>query len=97
MRVTLETPANDFIKAVRVESSDDGNRWQIIAQGQPIFRQPYGASHLEISFPAGVSKWLRLTVDDQRSQPIPFTGALVHAAIGRACARRIDFGRDHRT
>ena len=25
--VTLETPANNFIKAVRVESSDDGNRW----------------------------------------------------------------------
>ncbi len=80
--VTLETPAIDFIKAVRVENSDDGNRWQVIAQGQPIFRQPYGASHLEIVFPAGSSKWLRLTMDDQRSQPIPFTGALVHAASG---------------
>jgi hypothetical protein len=78
--VTLESPAMNFIKAVRVESSDDGKRWQILAQGQPIFRQPYGASHLQISFPPGISKWLRLTVDDQRSQPIPFTGALVHAA-----------------
>ena len=80
--VTLESPAMNFIKALRVESSDDGKRWQILAQGQPIFRQPYGASHLQISFPAGVSKWLRLTVDDERSQPIPFTGALVHAATG---------------
>ena len=80
--VTLESPAMNFIKAVRVESSDDGRHWQILAQGQPIFRQPYGASHLQIPFPAGISKWLRLTVDDQRSQPIPFTGALVHAATG---------------
>jgi hypothetical protein len=80
--VTLETPAMNFIKAVRVESSDDGKRWQILAQGQPIFRQSYGAGHLQISFPAGVSKWLRLTVDDQRSQPIPFTGVRVHAATG---------------
>lgn len=80
--VTLESPAMNFIKAVRVESSDDGKHWQTVTQGQPIFRQPYGASQLKISFPAGISKWLRLTVDDQRSQPIPFTGALVHAATG---------------
>jgi hypothetical protein len=82
--VTLESPAVNFIKAVRVENSDDGKHWQILAQGQPIFRQPYGASHLQISFPATISKWLRLTVDDQRSQPIPFTGALVHAATGES-------------
>ena len=80
--VTLETPAMDFIKAVRVESSEDGNRWQTLAQGQPIFRQPDGASHLQISFPPTSSKWLRLTVDDARSPPVPFTGALVHAATG---------------
>jgi len=78
--VTLESPAMNFIKAVRVESSDDGEHWQTRAQGQPIFRQPNGASHLQTSFPATISKWLRLTVDDQHSQPIPFTGALVHAA-----------------
>ncbi len=80
--ITLETPAMDFIKAVRVESSEDGNRWQILAQGQPIFRQPDGASHLQISLPPTSSKWLRLTVDDGRSPPVPFTGALVHPATG---------------
>ncbi|MGC9944407.1 MAG: DUF3999 family protein [Verrucomicrobiota bacterium] len=82
--VTLESPARNFIKAVRVESSDDGQHWQILAEGQPIFRQPYGASQLHVSFPGGNAKWLRLTVDDRRSQPIPFTGALVHAATGEA-------------
>jgi hypothetical protein len=80
--VTLESPAMNFIKAVRVEGSADGKSWRTLAQGKPIFRQPYGASHLQISFSAGVSKWLRLTVDDQRSQPIPFTGARVHAVTG---------------
>jgi len=77
---TLETPAMNFIKAVRVEGSADGQNWQRLAQGQPIFRQLYGAGHLHVSFPAGEWRWLRLTVDDQRSQPVPFTGARVHAA-----------------
>ena len=78
--VTLESPAANFIKAVRVEGSADGQNWQRLAQGQPIFRQLSGASQLHVSFPAGAWPWLRLTVDDQRSQPIPFTGARVHAA-----------------
>ena len=78
--VTLESPAANFIKAVRVEGSNDGQNWQRIAQGQPIFRQYSGASQLHVSIPAGEWRWLRLTIDDQRSQPVPFTGARVHAA-----------------
>jgi hypothetical protein len=78
--VTLETPAANFIKAVRVEDSADGENWRRLAQGQPIFRQLYGAGQLHVSFPAGEWRWLRLTVDDQRSSPVPFTGARVHAA-----------------
>jgi Protein of unknown function (DUF3999) len=82
--VTLETPAGDFIKAVRIEGSADGKSWRTLAQGRPIFRQSYGAANLEIPFPPTVAKWLRLTVDDQRSQPVPFTGARVHAASGES-------------
>jgi hypothetical protein len=78
--ITFETPAMAFIKAVRVEGSADGKNWQSLVQGQPIFHQPYGANHLHVAFPAGAWRWLRLTVDDQRSPPIPFTGARVHAA-----------------
>ncbi len=77
--VVLESPAMNFIKAVRVEASDDGQRWRRLSQGQPIFRQPYGAANLKISFVPVVAAWLRLTVDDQRSEPVPFTGALVYA------------------
>jgi len=79
--VTLETPAGSFIKPVRIEGSTDLKRWQILEQGQPIFRQPDGASRLHVSFPAGAWPWLRLTVDDQRSPPIPFTGARIHVAV----------------
>ncbi|HUA38239.1 MAG TPA: DUF3999 family protein [Candidatus Sulfopaludibacter sp.] len=82
--VTLDTPAMNFIKAARVESSNDGKNWRELAQGRPIFRQPYGAANSKISFPPTTTKWLRLTVDDQRSQPVPFTGALVYAATGEA-------------
>jgi hypothetical protein len=80
--VTLETQAPDFIKSVRVEDSTDGIRWVEIARGQPIFRQSSGVANLKIAFPATISKWLRLTVDDSRSAPIPFTSAHVHAASG---------------
>ncbi|HKW29717.1 MAG TPA: DUF3999 family protein [Verrucomicrobiae bacterium] len=82
--VTLETPAGDFIKAVHVEGSADGKSWRTLAQGRPIFRQSYGAANLNIPFPPTAAKWLRLTVDDQRSQPIPFTGGRVHAATGES-------------
>ena len=78
--VTLETPAVTFLKAVQIEGSADGQAWQTLARGLPIFRQPGGASQLRLAVPAGNWPWLRLTVADLRSQPIPFTGAHVHAA-----------------
>ena len=80
--VTLDSPSANFIKSVKIEGSSDGNRWQPLAQGLPIFRQPNGAGQLHLSFPPGAWGWLRLTVDDQRSQPVPFTGAFVHMAAG---------------
>jgi hypothetical protein len=81
-RVSLESPARNFIKAVRVESSMDGQRWRLLVQGEPVFSQPEGANHLQVAFPASAAKWLRITVDDQRSPPVPFTGAYVYAAAG---------------
>jgi hypothetical protein len=79
--VTLESPADGFLKPVRIEGSTDLKRWQTLEQGQPIFRQPNGVNRLHVSFPAGTWPWLRLTVDDQRSQPIPFTGARIRVAV----------------
>jgi Protein of unknown function (DUF3999) len=77
--VTLETPEREFIKAVRIEGSQDGQRFTAIADGIPIFRQG-AASELTVRFPSGIWTWLRLTLDDQRSPPAAFTGARLHAA-----------------
>jgi hypothetical protein len=78
--VSLETPAASFLKAVQIEASADGQNWRTLARGLPIFHGYAGASQRRLAVPAGVWPWLRLTVDDQRSQPIPFTGARVYAA-----------------
>jgi hypothetical protein len=79
--IVLETPAESFLKPVRIEGSTDLKRWQTLEQGQPIFRLPNGVNRLHVSFTAGTWPWLRLTVDDQRSQPIPFTGARIRVAV----------------
>ena len=80
--ITLDSPATGFIKPVKVEGSNDGSRWQTLTQGQPIFRQPNGAGQLHLDLPPHEWAWLRLTVDDQRSQPVPFTGVSVQVAAG---------------
>lgn len=73
--VSLETPGADFLKPVRVEGSHDGANWQELAKDQPVFRLPSGAEKLRIPFPEGAWEFLRLTIDDRRAQPVPFTGA----------------------
>jgi hypothetical protein len=77
--LVLETPAVGFIKAVTVEGSTDQHTWRPLATGQPIFRQPNGASQLRVEFPEGPWPYLRVTVDDRRAEAIPFTGATLHA------------------
>lgn len=76
--VTLETPARNFVKAVRVEGSHDAQEWQELAAGRQVFRLPDGASKLDVEFSPGTWEFLRLTIDDQRAGPVPFTGAEVH-------------------
>lgn len=80
MGVTLETPAVGFTKAARVEGSHEGNNWQELATGQPIFRFPHGAEKMEVQFTPGAWEFLRMTIDDTRSQPVPFTGAQLQTA-----------------
>jgi len=77
--VSLETPSVSFLKPVRVEGSNDGETWRDITAGQPIFRQPGGAENLRVTLDEVVWQFLRITLDDRRSQPVPFTGARLHA------------------
>jgi hypothetical protein len=77
--LTLETPARDFLKAVFLEGSRDGKTWETIAQHQPVFRLAGGASRLLLPLPPETWAFVRLTVNDRSSPPIPLTGALLHA------------------
>lgn len=76
--VSLETPAHSFLKPVRVEGSNDGQTWSEIKVGQAIFKQPDGAENQRIALDKAVCQFLRLTLDDRRSAPVPFTGAWLH-------------------
>lgn len=78
--VVLRTPAREFIKAVKVEGQADGGDWRELVEGVPLFRQAGGSAGLQVEFPAGVWNRLRLTVDDSRSSPVPFTGAMLVVA-----------------
>ena len=82
--VTLVSPAKSFVKAVNLDGSADGNRWQLIAAGLPIYRQTDGASQLHLPLAARIWPYLRLTVDDRRSVPVPFSGATVHGVAVEA-------------
>ncbi len=79
--LVLSTPAASFIKSVQVEGSVDRQAWQTLATGQPIFRRG-GATRLEIALPAGSWPFLRATVNDQRTEAIPFTSASIQVAAG---------------
>jgi hypothetical protein len=87
--VSLETPASQFVKAVQVEGSHDGANWKKLAAGEPIFQLPGGAAKLHVSFPEGGWRFLRLTADDRRSDPVPFTGAQLHRPRSTAPAEAV--------
>ena len=87
--VTLETPATRFVKGVDVEGSHDGANWKRLAAGAPIFQLPDGATKPRVSFAEGAWEFLRLTIDDRRSEPVPFTGAQLHKASATAPAEPV--------
>jgi hypothetical protein len=78
--VSLETPATHFVKAIDVEGSHDGANWTKLAGGDSLFQLPNGATKLRVSFPEDVWEFLRITIDDLGSPPVPFTGADLHKA-----------------
>jgi Protein of unknown function (DUF3999) len=70
----------EFIKSVRVEGSHNDAKWRPLAEHEPIFRMAGGATNLTIPFPPGVWEYLRLTIDDSKTAPVPFTGALLEGS-----------------
>ena len=74
--ITLETPAGaSFIKSVRVEGSNDQKNWRTLTSGDPVFSMGNGAARLRVQFAEGKWQFLRVVVDDNRTPPLPWTGA----------------------
>ncbi len=72
--ITLLTPAREFLKSLRIEAKSGTNDWKLIAPSEVLFRQPNGTSRLRIPLPPASWSHLRVTIDDDRSAPIPCTG-----------------------
>ena len=83
--VSLETPHPFFLRAARVEISDDGAHWNTLDQGLPLFRQ-WGAEKLELSLGNHSAVYVRIAVTGNRAAPLPFTGASLRLAAGPAPA-----------
>ncbi|MEO8617702.1 MAG: hypothetical protein ABI600_21415 [Luteolibacter sp.] len=69
----LVSPAQEFLKSVTIEGNKSG-AWQALATNEVIFRQSGGSERLRVPIPADVWEGFRFTMDDGRSQPVPFTG-----------------------
>jgi hypothetical protein len=77
------------MKAVDVEGSHDGTTWTKLAGGDSLFQSPNGATKLRVSLPEGAWEFLRVTIDDLGSPPMPFTGAQLHKARTTAPAEAV--------
>lgn len=78
--VDLVSPAREFLKSVSVEGRNGASEWQTLATNEVIFRQATGAERLRVPLPAGVWETLRFTIQDDRTQPVPFTGVRLPVA-----------------
>lgn len=83
--VTLETPQPFFLRAARVEISNDGASWTVLDEGLPLFRQ-WGAEKLDLPLGYHPAAFVRVVVIDRGAGVVPFTGARlsVGAAPGPA-------------
>jgi hypothetical protein len=77
--VVLATPAPVFLKSATVESSSDGERWETVTTGAPVFRQ-FGAEKLDLPLAGRPAARVRVTLDDAHTRPVPVTGARLVAA-----------------
>jgi len=77
--VTVATPAPSFLKAARLEISSDGATWETLTDRAALFRQ-FGAEQLRFDLKRRTASQVRVTIDDTRSRPVPFTGAMLQLA-----------------
>lgn len=77
--VTFSTPASHFLKPARLEISSDGAKWESLAEATAVFRQ-FGAEHVRFALGHRSAAYIRLTLDDSKNHPVPFTGASLEIA-----------------
>ena len=78
-RIELDLASANFVKAARIEESDDGRTWSLVRDDEPLFVSG-GARKTSIDLPPGRRVHLRLTLNDRRSPPVPVTGVRLVAA-----------------
>ena len=76
--VFLETPAPAFLRAAKVEVSQNSADWTLLDKGVPIFRE-WGAEKLSLPLTGRAAAYVRITIEDGKADStIPFTGATIH-------------------
>lgn len=73
--LALESGTGSFLKAARIEGSSDGRIWDVLAAGVPFYQNYQGQTRLQTTFSPQSWSWLRVSLDDARSVPVPFTDA----------------------
>lgn len=100
--IELATPATNFVKAARLETSDDGEQWELIGDGLQLAR---GRQLDQTLLPLNSLRaaFLRVTLDDWRTPVVPFTGATLlvapaaqpsSIAVSAELAKREEFARE---
>lgn len=71
--IGLTSPSTDFLKSLKVEAARGTDGWETIAPSEVVFHHTQGVQRLHIPVQAGVWRHIRVTIDDQRTLPVPFT------------------------
>jgi hypothetical protein len=67
--IAFERTSGTFSRAVRVETSDDGNAWNA-ASGETLARFADGSAHLSFAFPEMTARYLRVVVENGNNAPL---------------------------
>lgn len=79
-RLELDPALGDFVKAVRVEESPEGLTWTLLREGEPLYWLSGGVRKTHIDLPPARRPYLRLTLDDRGSRPVPILAVRVGEA-----------------
>lgn len=69
----LEAAPGDFMKSAALESSADGEQWTALGSGLPVFRRG-STQRTRLLLNEARTKFLRITLDDRQTPPLPITG-----------------------